>query len=205
MIKDILKEANRYEDIRNILNNIIETLDDDMTYPVDAHIDDREIKWKVDGQLLIKEASNLLYLIDTENINCNNSSDDFLNLLQYVRTKGDRLLHNYAIDISHRSTPCTDMNEIRKWKILENLIHNIGGELWIIPDGWKKNLNDKYNLQFIKEDSYVCPHCGCIIEREKLPSPPLFKDALIKRDEIKCPNCDNSGMSYMASYGLCNK
>lgn len=52
-------------------------------------------------------------------------------------------------------------------------------------------------MYFIKEDSYTCPYCGCVIEREELPNPPEFKMAIAERNNIKCPHCGNYGMNYM--------
>lgn len=61
-------------------------------------------------------------------------------------------------------------------------------------------------MYFIEEDSYTCPYCGYVEQREKLPNPPDFKDAIIERNNIKCPNCGNYGMNYMTKgkvgYGM---
>lgn len=61
-------------------------------------------------------------------------------------------------------------------------------------------------MKFVKEDSYTCPYCGCIVEREELSNPPEFKDAISKRHDIQCPNCGNYGMNYMTKgkvgYGM---
>ena len=61
-------------------------------------------------------------------------------------------------------------------------------------------------MKFIEEDSYTCPYCGCIVEREELPNAPEIKDAIFVRDNIRCPNCGNFGMNYMTKgkigYGM---
>ena len=65
-------------------------------------------------------------------------SDSFWNLYQYVHTHTDTLLHNYSVRISHRKEPLIDMEIIRAWEILDNLIINRTGEdNWHIPEGWK--------------------------------------------------------------------
>lgn len=38
-------------------------------------------------------------------------------------------------------------------------------------------------MYFIKEDSYTCPFCGCVVERGELNNPPEFK----KVTEIETP------------------
>ena len=136
-IEQILKEANRYDAIQQILKDIV--ADNQQTYPVDPFIDnDHKTKWRVDGDNVRKDAKELLRIIDNnEAINT-----DFLYLTQYVRTKSDALLHNYAVSISHRNEPKIDMEKIRCWEILDNLLTNCcNGQLdddWYIPTGWKK-------------------------------------------------------------------
>ena len=67
-----------------------------------------------------------------------------------------------------------------------------------IPETSKYSSNQEDRM-FIKEDTYTCPYCGLIVEREKLPNPPEFKMAIISRNDIECPNCGNYGMNYMTS------
>ena len=61
-------------------------------------------------------------------------------------------------------------------------------------------------MYFIKEDSYTCPFCGCVVEREELNNPPEFKNAIAERNNVECPNCGNYGMNYMTKgkigYGM---
>ena len=61
-------------------------------------------------------------------------------------------------------------------------------------------------MKFIEEDSYTCPYCGCIVEREELTNAPEFQDAIFVRDNIRCPNCGNFVMNYMTKgkigYGM---
>lgn len=48
------------------------------------------------------------------------------------------LLHNYAVSISHRKVPEIDMENIRVWEILDNMLICWNDEEWNIQDGWKK-------------------------------------------------------------------
>ena len=61
-------------------------------------------------------------------------------------------------------------------------------------------------MEFIKKDSYTCPFCGCIVGREELANPPEFKNAILERDNIQCPNCGKYGLNYMTDgsvgYGM---
>lgn len=139
MIKNILEEADRLNDVLNILNNIISTLDS-APYPDYAFLDNDGItRWKVNGNMVKKAANDVIQLIYDENHPVEND-DDFLNLHEYVRSHTYDLLHNYAISISHRVRPKIDIDDIRSWLILNELIlaiccHSLG--TWRIPDGWR--------------------------------------------------------------------
>lgn len=90
-----------------------------------------------------KEAERLVYLINEEKVE--KLSEDLPNLTQFVEKLSDVKLHNYAVSISHRiQPPAIDMEIIRSWEILENLLNyaiivqQIPEIVWGIPDGWKK-------------------------------------------------------------------
>ena len=146
-IKTALIEAHRYEDIKNILNGIIS--DTEYSYPVNAYSNsDGKILYSVSGYVVRYEASKLMEIIETaknedilENIN-------FKSLSIYVNSRSDNMLHNFAVDISHRQIPSIDIDTIRNWEILDNLITVLytgiiiddedGTWSWDIPKGWKK-------------------------------------------------------------------
>lgn len=157
-VKNKLIESNKYDDIVEILNNIIN--DKISSYPVDPYIDDGDTKWRVDGDKVRTEAVKLLYTINNNTIS-EYSFDDFNELHQYVQTQTDMKLHNYAINISHNIEPLEDMNIIRSWLILDNLIINMADQCtfeWYIPDGWKNNNNYKRRKnmkEYVKVDSLI--------------------------------------------------
>lgn len=139
MIKKILEDANRYDDVKNILNNIIK--DNQYSYPVNAFGDDYgRIKYRVDGNAVRKEASILLQLIDEEKEINEKSRDNISNLFRYVRSQYDMLLHNYAVYISYKKDPDVDIDIIRSWGILDSLIScfDYVDDNWYIPNGWRK-------------------------------------------------------------------
>ena len=52
------------------------------------------------------------------------------------------MLHNYSVSLSHRNEPTEDMDDIRTWEILDNLIFCFRLDEednlhWSIPEGWK--------------------------------------------------------------------
>lgn len=162
-IKEILIDANRYEDIVNILKDISKMDDNSYSYPVRVFIDsDGETKWRVDGKSVNEQSSKLLKLIEDGSDGISN--DDFTYLSEYVRSHTDMLLHNYAITITHRRDP-EDMETIRPWVILDNLIScwNLGlnddDSAWDIPIGWKKlnyqesNSADEVNIKTINANA----------------------------------------------------
>lgn len=138
-IKSALEKSNRYDDIIGILDEI--TKKNDASYPVNTFMDaNGEARIRVDGNRVRNEAAELLKLINSDEFDENNIK--FPNLMEYVRTQSDTLLHNYAIQISHRIEPDIDMDIIRCWVILDNILIclNSGYLLddWAIPSGWGK-------------------------------------------------------------------
>lgn len=145
IIKPVIEESGRLEEVINILKGIIS--DKESSYPVGAYVNDNnETVWRVNGETVRKEAVELLKVINQE---VEETEEDFYNLLQYVKTEADILLHNYSIAIAHRIDPDIDMEDARRYLIVENLI-----ECWIlklagnpitysIPDGWKNQVSDE--------------------------------------------------------------
>ena len=67
-------------------------------------------------------------------------------------------------------------------------------------DNDKEKEKDKITPRyFIKKDSYMCPCCGCVVERRDLPNFPELDIAEDVRDELLCPYCGNLGLNYMIS------
>ena len=140
-----MTEANRYHEVIGILNHIIS---EDLAYsiPVDAYTDSNgKTSWRVDGRVVTKEAKLLLQTIEDEVDEESVFPGSFESLEQYVHSHTNMLLHNYAVTISHRTVPNDmDMEVIRSWLILDNLLICFGSKDWSIPDGWKyKNEEDE--------------------------------------------------------------
>lgn len=145
MIKKKLTEALRYNQVTGILKYIIS---EDLAYsiPVDAYIDSSgKTSWRVDGRVVTKEAKLLLQTIEDDVDEESVFPGSFESLEQYVHSHTNMLLHNYAVTISHRTVPNDmDMEVIRSWLILDNLLICFGSKDWSIPDGWKyKNEEDE--------------------------------------------------------------
>ena len=166
-IKEKLLEAGRYGSVLNILEKI--TNDNQSTYPTDPYVvyystktecrDDsrpihtcadcssKETKWRVDGEDVRKEASKLISRISLEQDETI-KEEDYFNLRQYISTETCRMLHNYAVSISHRNdNPKEDMEVIRTWEILENLLFNLDDvSSWTIPNGWKADKEEEKEI-----------------------------------------------------------
>ena len=137
-IKEKLLEAGRYSAILNILEKIIK--DDQSSYPTDAYRDYslKETKWRVDGEDVRKQAAILYAKISFE-VDETLKEEDYFYLRQYISSETCMMLHNYAVSISHRNdNPKEDMEVIRTWEILENLLFNLDDvSSWTIPNGWE--------------------------------------------------------------------
>ena len=138
MIKNILIEANKYNEVKEILNNIVNLSNN--SYPVSPFVDEDGItKWNVDGTIIKNQAIELLNIIDN---NLGFINKDFYYLWNYIHSQSDIKLHNYAVALSHRHEPYDDMDDIRTWEILDNLIYCFSLDEedtlnWSIPEGWK--------------------------------------------------------------------
>lgn len=133
-LKNILVNANRYEDVMAILYGMMDLTGSEV--PVRAYAGKRDkIAYNVPVQKVKEEAQALIYLLDG-NMVYDIGLDDVENLWRYVNSVTDILLHNYAVSVSHQSQP-EDMDGIRGWLVLDNLIscldHN---ESWSVPNGW---------------------------------------------------------------------
>ena len=135
-IKEQLIDAGRYERINKILIGIMGNKDPEP--PVKAYVNDNDITmWRIDGIKLASEAKDLYGKICDNKSTTDLTIDDYLNLLHFVETQADMLLHNYANSIMHRHKPKTKPGKIRSYLILDNMLFCLGGD-WKIPDGWKR-------------------------------------------------------------------
>ena len=139
MIKRKLKKANRYDDVMEILKNI--TRLENIEYPVNAFVnDDDRISYHIPGHVIRSEANDLIRGI-YNNFSVTDFGGPFINLFRFVESKTNRLIHNYAVDITHRRVPNSNsMNEIRSWLVLWNILIGIDTENrnWEVPKGWRK-------------------------------------------------------------------
>lgn len=140
MIKRKLEKANRYDDVIGILKDIshLENID----YPVDAFVDDDDhIQYHIPGHVIRSESNDLMRGIYNNYDITDFDSDSFMNLFRFVESESNRLMHNYANDISHRNVPTSNsMDIIRSWLVLWNILVgiNMNDRSWKIPKGWRK-------------------------------------------------------------------
>ena len=146
-IKDILIEGGRYYDVIMILSSIVTIKQSSV--PVDYYISiDGIVKNSIDTKELKEEAAQFMYQLVQDDL-CYITDDDdrFDLLLNYVHSKVNMKLHNYGISISHGNEPREDMEYIKPWLVLENLLCDLqystpdfdDESIWYIPDGWKGN------------------------------------------------------------------
>lgn len=133
MIKQILTHAGRYNDTVNILENII--IENVNEYPVYMCVSNGKVTNFVSGVFVREEAAKLLLSINND-IKIS-GYQPFPNLERYVITRTNDLLHNYAVALTHGAEPTTDIDIIRTWEILQNLIICYHDDDWNIPEGWK--------------------------------------------------------------------
>lgn len=142
--KELLREANRYEDVLGLLVGISHFKDDtDGSYPVNLfHSYDGKYKYRVAGKDLKSQARTVIEIIDEE-IDLQDVREEnlfFEDIQNFVESYTDTLLHNYSVALSHGQSPeKEDMNAIRIWEILNSLIYTIMiyDDEWDIPEGWK--------------------------------------------------------------------
>lgn len=143
--KSILEKAGRYDSSVAILKKVITCLQDS-SVPVDPFVDDNNItQWRVEGKKCKEQAAQVLQIITDEVII---NKDDLVGKLDeiyyLIKSNADMKLHNYAIYQSHRKTPYEDMETIRNYLVLADLILNLDtknevnpDESWSISEGWK--------------------------------------------------------------------
>lgn len=143
--KSILEKAGRYDSSVAILKKVITCLQDN-SVPVDPFIDDNNItQWRVEGKKCKEQAAQVLQIITDEVIVNKDDLVGKLNEIYYlIKSDADIKLHNYAVYQSHRKTPLDDMETIRNYLVLEDLILNLDtknevdpDESWEVCDGWK--------------------------------------------------------------------
>ena len=138
-IKSILKEANRYDEVVEILKTTIVSLNTKNNPAVALYYDkDGIVRSNVDAKSVKLEAAILLLciedIIDYEH-------QDLTYLSVYFSDMTNTLLHNYAVSLTHKEEPNTGIDTLRCFSIITNLVDCINGgfmENWTIPDGWKK-------------------------------------------------------------------
>lgn len=143
---DELRKSNRLLDVKCILYDIIEHTEGhgDVDLPVRPSIDDDKLITHVKSKDVYSEARHLFEMLSSLSIaddskeSCVDSCmyrDEYSNLSLYVRDHADMLLHNYAVEVSHRLGG--EMNdEIRVWCVLSNLLDNMYSDEWDVPAGW---------------------------------------------------------------------
>lgn len=138
VIINTLNEAGKYEDIKNILKSII--MEPHKSYPVRMYLDnDGHVNSSVEGSDVREQAARLLVFLDSE-MEVDRSDFKFEDLFRLILSTTNDLLHNYAVDVSHRSIPTIDMEKIRSYEVLQNMLDcfwDDDNEGWTIPDGWK--------------------------------------------------------------------
>lgn len=143
---DELRKSNRLLDVKCILFDIIERIEGfgNVDLPVRLCIDNDKLITHVKSKDVYSEACHLFEMLSSLSIaddfkeSCVGScmyKDEYSNLSLYVSDHSDMLLHNYAVEVSHRMGG--EMNdEIRVWCILSNLLDNMYSDEWNVPAGW---------------------------------------------------------------------
>ena len=142
--KSILEEAGRFDSSVAILKKVITCLQDN-SVPVDPFIDDNNIiQWIVEGKKCKEQAAQILQIITDEVIINKDDLVGKLNDIYYlIKSNADIKLYNYAI-YKYRKTPMDDMETIKNYLVLADLILNLDTKneiysdySWIIPESWK--------------------------------------------------------------------
>ena len=142
---ETLGKSNRLFDVASILHDIIERVEryggDLLVRPC---IDDNKLITHVKSKDVCSEARHLFEMLSSLSITDDSKEssvdscmygDEYSNLSLYVSDYSDMLLHNYAVEVSHRMGG--EMNdEIRVWCILANLLDNMYSDEWDVPAGW---------------------------------------------------------------------
>lgn len=139
-LKSVLIKGNRYIDAVNMLYEIVNSTSND--FPLHhPYIDENNVThWRVNGEEVRKQASLLLSLLDNDS--CGDTDEDFTHLMAYLNSELEVYMINYAVAMSHNHTPENDIEVVRRWSILSNLV-NCWGAInrdmpWYIPEHWCK-------------------------------------------------------------------
>lgn len=142
---ETLRKSNRLLDVKCILYDIIERTEGyGGDLPVRPCIDDDKLITHVKSKDVYSEARHLFEMLSSLSIADDSKEhgvdsymhrDEYFNLSLYVSDHSDMLLHNYAVEVSHRMVG--EMNdEIRVWCVLSNLFDNMYSDEWDVPAGW---------------------------------------------------------------------
>lgn len=156
---DALKESGRYNQVIKILDKIISDTKLEGETPVSAYVDENNnTQWRVDAISVKMEASLLKGALLYDNTDIFVS--DYDSLRQYVSSKTDIMLHNYAIEISYRKDKHQiKMGTIRGWLCLDNIIYNIpitreeaqnktSPLYYEIPKAWRKKKKEDMHYEY---------------------------------------------------------
>lgn len=144
-IKEILEEANRYEDIKTILTKIITEDDISSTYRVDPFIGPNGIrKWSVKRDDVKEEARKLLEIIDSGEVHGECARGIFRNLERYISYNKDIKLRCYAVaEANNNHTPGdTTIDDILNWLLLDDLLFGLNVPTYPIGK-FLKNVGNK--------------------------------------------------------------
>ena len=139
-LKEIIKAANRYEEVLEVLNSIIS--DTREYYPVCyTHIvENGSLCNFLKGDLLRDEVELLHQLIEVGS--AGKTSDKFRYARAYFNNELETKLHNFGINFTHSTElDYKALEEIRVFAIIDNMLScwdfpdNCD---WSIPDGWRK-------------------------------------------------------------------
>lgn len=170
-IKETLIEANRYEEVVNILESIIK--DDQASYPLfGAFINQAgETRWRVEGEATRNEAKVILQLINDEIKYEKLENKNVENIHKFVNGTVEIRLYNYANEISHRKEPDeNDIEIIRQYQVLLTVIEYFHFDFindpdfgeFEIPKGWKgENKYCKWKLDYTDSDGRKRFKAGC--------------------------------------------
>lgn len=143
-LKSVLIKGNRYIDVVNMLCEIVKSTSND--FPLHhPYMDEKNVThWRVNGEEVRKQAFLLLNMID--NNSCGDTDEDFTHLRAYLHSESEIYMINYAVAMSHNHKPENDIEVVRRWLILSNLV-DCWGEInrdmpWYISEHWCKERED---------------------------------------------------------------
>lgn len=126
-LKEIMTEAERYDNIKNLLYGIINKEYKGL-YPVRAYNDGYgRVSFDVSIDEVKNQAKVLLNKVESgKTISCIGKFDEYFELYQYVYSTCEDKMYNFANSMAHRNdADLKELNKIRIWSILEFLLLNI--------------------------------------------------------------------------------